>query len=245
MLEKVKTMKGYQLRGLDGKIGSVEELYFDDHHWTIRYLVADTGNWLSGREVLISPYALGDVNSDEKYIDVDLTKKQIERSPSLATDRPVSQQFEASYYEFYGWPNYWNGPFMWGTSPYILRNIKRFNRVAKNKKAWDPHLRSSADVTGHHIQALDGGIGHVADFIIDDETWAIRYLVVKTRNWWPGKLVLISPRWIKRVDWNESKVFVGLTREVIKQSPPFTPGSLVTRDYEIGLHLHYGQPRRA
>jgi sporulation protein YlmC with PRC-barrel domain len=241
MLSKAKTLTGYKLHSLDGEIGKVKEFYFDDRHWTIRYLVADTGNWLTGRQVLISPYALGAVNGEEQKITVDLTKKQIEGSPSLNSDKPVSHQFEQAYYGYYGWPSYWNGPYTWGSYPYIERNREKWGKPNHGEKAWNRHLRSTHAVSGYHIQALDGEIGHVEDFIIDDETWAIRYLVVGTRNWWPGKKVLVSPQWIERVSWNESKVFVNLDRETIKQSPEYTEDSLLTRDYEIGLHGHYNR----
>ena len=239
MLHKTKTLEGYKLDSLDGEIGHVQGFYFDDRHWTIRYLVADTGNWLQGRQVLISPYALVAAIEDEKHIAVDLTKKQIENSPSLNSDKPVSRQFEEAYYEHYGWPTYWGGTAMWGYSPYIIRDREQWSKSSLMEKAWDPHLRSTHDVSGYFIQAADGEIGHVEDFVIDDETWAIRYLVVATRNWWPGKKVLISPQWIERVSWTESKVFIKLTREAIKQSPEFTEESLITRDYEAGLYRHY------
>ena len=239
MLHKTKTLEGYKLHSLDGEIGHVQGFYFDDRHWTIRYLLADTGNWLPGRQVLISPYALVAAIEDEKHIAVDLTKKQIENSPSLNSDKPVSRQFEESYYEHYGWPTYWGGTAMWGYSPYIIRDREQWSKSSLMEKAWDPHLRSTHDVSGYFIQAADGEIGHVEDFVIDDETWAIRYLVVATRNWWPGKKVLISPQWIERVSWTESKVFIKLTREAIKQAPEFTEESLITRDYEAGLYRHY------
>ena len=242
MLNKAQTLKGYKLHSLDGEIGKIKEFYFDDHYWTIRYLVADTGNWLTGTQVLISPYALAAVNKKEQYISIDLTKKQIEDSPSLNTDKPVSRQFEESYYEYYGWPLYWGGPFMWGyypSYPYIERDREKWREPTQGENAWDPHLRSTQDVSGHHIQATAGYIGHVEDFIIDDETWAIRYLIVATQNWWPGKKVLVSPQWIERVSWSESTVFVNLTRDAIRQSPEYTEESLLTRDYETGLHRHY------
>jgi len=241
MLNKAKTLKGYNLEGLDGEIGKVREFYFDDRHWTIRYLVADTGNWLTGRQVLISPYALVSANKEKEVITINLSKKQIENSPSLDTDKPVSRQFEETYYGYYGWPIYWNGPYMWGTNPYIERDRKQWKENTKAEKAWDHHLRSTYDVSGHDIQAIDGEIGHVEDFIIDDEMWAIRYLIIGTQNWWPGKKVLISPQWIERVSWSESKVFVNLSRETIRQSPEYTEDSLLTRDYETGLHGHYNR----
>ena len=240
MLYEAKTLKGYQLHSQDGDIGKVEEFYFDDHHWTVRYLIADTGSWLTDRQVLISPYALVAVNKEEKYISVNLTKKQIEDSPPLSQDKPVSRQFEESYFEHYGWPVYWGGVYMWGANPYIVPDPKPWKSPVKHEK-WDHHLRSTHDVSGYNIQATDGEIGHVDDFIIDEKTWAIRYLVVDTRNWWPGKKVLISPQWIERVSWNESKVFVNLPREDIKRSPEYTEGFLLTLDYEIGLHQHYNR----
>ncbi len=90
-------------------------------------------------------------------------------------------------------------------------------------------------------QATDGQIGHVEDFIIDDETWAIRYLIIDTQNWLPGKKVLLSPRWIESVSWDESKVFVSISRKAVEQSPEYTEESLLTREYETGLHKHYNR----
>jgi uncharacterized protein YrrD len=242
MLSKVKTLKGYSLETPDGEtIGKVKEFYFDDRHWTIRYLVADTGNWLSGRQVLISPYAMVAVIAEEQHIAINLTKKQIEDSPALNSDKPVSRQFENAYYGYFGWPMYWGGLYSWGDYPYIERDPEKWREPSKGEKKWDHHLRSTYGVGGYHIQAKDGEIGHVDDFIIDDETWAIRYLVVDTRNWWPGKKVLVSPQWIERVSWDQKKVFINLSCETIKQSPEYTEDSLLTRDYETGLHCHYNR----
>jgi sporulation protein YlmC with PRC-barrel domain len=242
MLIKAKTLKGYKLASLDGEIGKVKEFYFDDRYWTIRYLVADTGNWLPGRQVLISPYALVAVDKEEQNIEINLTKKQIEESPSLDSDKPVSRQFEDAYYGFYGWPMYWGGPNMWGSYPHIVREPEKWRESTKCEEVWDPYLRSTQGVTGHNIQAADGEIvGHVEDFIIDDETWAIRYLIIDTQNWWPGKKVLVSPKWIERVSWSESKVFINLSRESIRQSPEYSEESLLTRDYESRLHGHFNR----
>jgi len=239
MLTKTKTLTGYTLKSLDGEIGTVKEFYFDDQHWTIRYLVADTGIWLPGRQVLISPHALGAVIKEEKHLSVKLTRKQISESPSLDSDKPVSRQFEEAYYGYYAWPMYWAGPFVWGAYPYIVRDDDLQKVSATVKKVGETHLRSTHDVRGYHIQAIDGEIGHVDDFIMDDDTWTIRYLVVDTRNWLPGKKVLISPLWIERVSWHDSKVFVNLSREVIRHSPEYTDWSILTREFEIALHQHY------
>ena len=239
MLDKAKTLKGYKLKSLDGDIGKVKEFYFDDQHWTIRYLVAETRNWLTGRQVLISPYALVAVDKGEQHIVVDLSRKQIEDSPSLDSDKPVSRQFEEAYYGYYGWPMYWDGPYVWGAFPSLAREPGAGKPATPGEKAWDPHLRSTREVSGYHLQTTDGELGHVEDFIIDDQKWAIRYLVIDTQNWWPGKRILVSPQWIERVSWSESKVFVSLPRETITQSPEYTEESLLTRDYETELHRHY------
>jgi uncharacterized protein YrrD len=241
MLSKAKTLTGYKLNSLDGEIGEVKEFYFDDQHWTIRYLVADTGDWLTDRQVLISPYALVEVIAANENITTNLTKKQIEGSPSLDSDKPVSRQFEVAYHRYYGWSMYWGGPEGWGSYPTIVGEPEQWGKATTAEKAWDPHLRSTHDVSGYHIQAADGEIGHVEDFIIDDETWAIRYLVIDTRNWWSGEKVLVAPQWIERVSWSKRKVFINLTRETIKHSPEYTDNSQLTRDYEDKLHRHYNR----
>ena len=242
MLIKAKPLTGYSIQNTLGQtIGQVEEFYFDDRHWTIRYLVANTGTWLLGRQVLISPYALLAVNPDQQNVVVDLTRKQIEDSPSLDSDKPVSRQFEESYYGYYGWPSYWGGPANWGEYPYIERNRGKWNAPIPGEKKWDHHLRGSHEVAGYHIQAEDGEIGHVDDFIIDDETWAIRYLIVNTSNWWAGKKVLVSPQWIRNVSWSERLVTINLSRAIIRESPEFTNESSLTRDYEAGLYGHYNR----
>jgi sporulation protein YlmC with PRC-barrel domain len=241
-LNKAKTLEGYKLDSLDGEIGTVKDFYFDDQYWAIRYLVVDTGSWHTVSQVLISPYALLAVDNESKDIAINLTKKKIEDSPSLNTDKPVSRQFEEAYYGYYGWPSYWGGLSMWGEYPSIMHDPQKWGLSNQGGKAWDVHLRSTQHVSGYHIQATDGEIGHVEDFIIDDESWAIRYLVIDTHNWLPGKKVLVSPKWIESVSWSQSKIFVNLTREKIKQSPEFTDKSLLTRDYETKLYQHYNRP---
>lgn len=240
MLRQAKEFKMFKLRSRDGDIGKAREFYFDDESWTVRYLVADTGGWLTGRQVLISPYALEPALEAQRVLPVNLTKKQIEESPSLASDQPVSRQYEMQYYGYYGWPMYWTGPSLWGPVAYPDRLAGGWSASARREEKGDPHLRSTEEVSGYHLQALDEEIGHVEDFILDEETWAIRYLVVDTKNWWAGKRVLISPRWIERVSWTDSKVFVNLSGDSIKRSPDYTPESL-GREYETGLHGHYGR----
>ena len=238
MLHEAKKLTHYKLDASDGEIGQFQEFYFDDKYWGVRYLVVDTGNWLADKRVLISPYAVTAVDEKKKIIATALTKTQIKGSPSWDTKQPVSRQLEKTYYDYYSWPLYWNGPKMWGYNSYPVREIQK---GAHTEKPWEYDLRATAAVSGYGIQATDGDIGHVVDFVVDDKAWAIRYLIVDTQNWWPGKHVLVSPQWIDRVSWNESKVFVNLTRETIKQGPEYQKESIITRDFETRLHKHYNR----
>lgn len=232
MLRHAKDLKNYKLGARNGEIGKSKDIYFDDQTWTVRYLIVDTGGWLSGRQVLISPYVLDKPDDNNKVIPVSLTKEKIENSPSIDADRPVSRQDEWNYYSYYDWPGYWVGPYAWG--PYSLprREAIGWSEDMRRATGNDPHLRSMKEVTGYTIQGLDDSVGHVEDFIIDDDTMAIRYMIVDTRNWWPGKKVLVSPQWIDRVSWDDSKVFVSQTREAIKAAPEYneyTPSRAITK----------------
>jgi hypothetical protein len=204
--------------------------------------VAETGSWLFNRKVLISPFALGEVDVSRERLNVTLTKKQVEKSPGIDTDKPVSRQHETLYLDYYSYPYYWVGPDLWGPMAYprLSDADQRRNEkaCAKREEANDLHLRSANKVTGYHIEATDGDIGHVEDFIIDGETWEIRYMFVATQNWWPGKKVLIVPQWIDRVSWDDSRVYVDLSRETIKNAPEYHPEAF-SRKYEEALYDHY------
>jgi hypothetical protein len=253
MLHSLTELEGCALGATDGEIGSVDEVYFDDARWGIRYLVVDTGGWLSGREVLISPHSIRGADWSERIIKVDLTRKQVEESPDIDTDKPVSRQQEIAYLGYYGYPWYWSGPSLWGLGAYPLGNVPPMipidpaarelqARIDQEREAADHHLRSSAEMTGYSIRATDDDIGDVHDFLFDDANWAIRYMIVDTGDWWPGKKVLVSPQWIDHIDWPLREVFVKLTSAAVKASPEYDPSNPPTRDYETELHRHYGQP---
>lgn len=240
MIIHSRELKGFSLHSLDGEIGKVKSFYFDDRYWVVRNLVVDTGTWLNEQKVLIAPHSLSSVDYDNHFIQVNLTKEQIEGSPPLDTDKPVSQQFEEELYRYYGWPTYWGGEYMWEAYPNPDRDDSVKPGSNEGGKAWDPHLRSTEEVRSYSIQALDGELGHVDDFLLDDEAWAIRYLRVQTNEWLPGKKMLISPQWIARVSWDESKVFLNLTRAAIESAPEYKEEEPLTREYENRLYNHYG-----
>jgi hypothetical protein len=218
MLDSVKDLYGCRIQAIDGVIGKVEEFYFDDQDWAIRYLVVDTGDWLPGRRVLISPTTVGHPNWSASLLPVGLTTDQVENSPILGRDEPVSRQRRTQLHRYYGWPVDWDG---------------------EGEEEGDPHLRSTKEVAGYYIQAKDDEVGHAEDFIVDDETWVIRWIVVDTRNWLPGRKVMVSPEWIQAVDWVERKVQVDLLRETIKNSPEYDQTAPLSRAYEEMLYDYY------
>jgi hypothetical protein len=248
MLRNAKNLHGFTIRATDGDIGTVDQLYFDDETWAIRYLTVETGGWLGGRPVLISPISVVRAEWQAERLDVALTKKQVENSPDINTHQPVSRQHEAAYNRYYGYPYYWGGPYLWGAAPYPADVVMPATTITdamadgKRSQSADSHLRSIEAITGYSIEAVDGEIGHVDGFVFDDEAWAIRYIEVATRNWWPGKKVLVSPAWIERMSWADSKVYTGLTREAIQNGPEYVESSPITREYENRLYFHYGRP---
>jgi sporulation protein YlmC with PRC-barrel domain len=250
MLRNVKDLRGYALRATDGVIGKVDDFYFDDEDWGIRYLVVETGRWLSGRKVLILPMSLGHAGWMGRQLPVALTRRQVERSPDIDTRKPVSRQHEAEYSTHYGYPFYWGGAGLWGMGAYpgdltteggIEEDLKAHG-THRAPSSDDCHLRSSNAVMGYHIKATDGDIGHLEDLVVDDNTWAIRYLIVNTSNWWGGKRVLVAPQWIDNVSWSEAKVSVDLTRQALKDAPPHDSAAQLDRQREQGIYDHYRRP---
>jgi len=228
MLRSVKELYGYTLGALDGEIGRVKGFYFDDKNWVIRYLVADTGNWMLGHKVLISPYALGSIYPGGRILQVRLTREKIEQGPTIETDLPVARQHELAFYRYYNWPVYWEGSDLWGHSavPFVppteeLAENEETEPLPEVLKEADSHLRSTLEVTGYHIQATDGELGHVEDFLIEDENWAIKSLVAAVGHWWSNKNVLVPPGMIERVSWADAKVFAKLTKTALMEEPEY------------------------
>jgi sporulation protein YlmC with PRC-barrel domain len=226
MLQSIKQLYGNKLGASDGDIGHVKDFYFDDRHWAVRYVVADTGSWLPGRQVLISPHALGGLHQDGKVLRVNLTRKQIEDSPSIESHKPVSRQYEEEYYRHYGWPYYWQGGGVWGMSGFPIVELpaeplpsESATAIGPQPKRTDAHLRSAQAVNGYEIKASDGMIGYICDFMMDVQSWTIRQLVIKTGHRFSGKEVQIPTSTVDQISYEESTVFVKLTREAVEQSP--------------------------
>jgi hypothetical protein len=242
MIRGLKTIEGYKVSATDGDLGSVVDFLIDDERWAVRHLVVDTGGIFGSRQVLISPISFRDVDFSTKRFHVALTMDKIKNSPSIDLDRPVSRQHEREYYGYYGYPYYWDYGGLWGMGYYpramAAAEYER-NGGRPGEPAADVHLRSVKEVTGYHIEGTDGSIGHVDDFKVDDESWAIRYMVIATSNWWVGKNVLIAPEWTSRISWLDRKVYVGMTRAAIKASPEWGVNDPISRAFEEQLYRHY------
>ena len=247
MLRSLKDLDHYAVSASDGDIGHVADFLLDDERWTVRYLVVETGGFLDRREVLISPISFRDVEWAARRFHLGLTVEKVKHSPSIDTDEPVSRQHEHAYSRYYGYPMYWGYADVWGMGMYPgLLAGQAWNDLpldSSGQAGGDVHLRSAKEVRGYHIQGSDDAIGHVDDFIVDDETWGVRYLVIDTSNWWLGKKVLVSPDWIDTVSWEDRKVHVAMSRHAVKNSPEWNGSGGTTRDYEEHLYDYYGRQR--
>ena len=221
MHTNIKDIYGHKLVATDGYIGDVKDCYFDDKSWTVRYLVVDTGTWLEQQLVLLSPHSFGHFDQTNKLVHVNLTRKQIEDCPSIDKHRPVSRQYEEAYYGYYGWPAYWDGGGIWGGAAYPVLMppfVAAQHAHHGHNQTDDKHLRSTRAITGYVIEASDGQAGTVSDFLMDDKSWSIRDLVVQAGHWYAGKEVYIAPAQIERISYEESTVYVKLTRADIQRT---------------------------
>jgi hypothetical protein len=239
MLHSLKSLERMSICAIDGAIGSISDVYFDAQSWTVRYLVVTAGNtWLPGRKVLISPMCVRCVFWKLAQVDLTLTRNQVRNSPAIDTNKPLSRQHEIAYFDYYGYPYYWAGPLRWGAMPvppafvFQGRSPNAQHAAAGSEEASDPHLRGLDAVRGCHIEAIDGSIGHVQDFLFSEHDWALGFLLIDTRNWLPGPQVAVPIKWVEDVDWNEGKVRVRLTRDAIRECPQWHGDLAFTPDYE-------------
>lgn len=250
MMLAISAFKGFAIVASDGRIGTVNDFLFDDTTWKIRWMVVDTGSWLSARKLLLHPSAVGQPDYRREELPVRLTRSQVAASPSSFTDECVSKQMETDLYGYYGWDPLWGDENYFGAYPYgmglgnaPMPSLQDWDLLEASRPGaadhGDPHLRSVSALTDYHIKAKDGTIGHLEDFLVEEDTWGIRYLVVDTRNWWPGRHVLLSPHAVRGISWAERAVELNVTRNQVEGSPPWDPAAIIDRLSQERLHGHY------
>ena len=242
MLYRMERLIGMAIKAIDGDVGKVVDIYFDDRRWTARYLVVETASWLKGRKLLVSPIAVRSINWEERRIQINLSRQQLSASPVIETEQPVSRQQELQLFDYYGYPDYLGGEQLWGATPYPLIPPLRMLRTGDRPAAEAvglPHLGSLCEVHGYSLHALDAAIGHLEEFLIDTTNWAMRYLVVGIHRRWSGRKVVIPPQWIRQMDWPQKLVVLDVARDVIQNAPEFDPTPGYARPYETNLYKHY------
>ena len=242
-MKTARTLESCTLLAVDGAVGTIEQFYFDDQQWAIRYLVVNSGSPQAGWRLLISPVAIGDVRPGDRQIDIELTRGQIRNSPAVDTHKPVTRHFEGQYYDYYGWPAYWKTGAS-TRSPLPRRPIFGTGRAGNAATALPGRegLRATTDIKGLVVKARDGFIGQVVDFIIDSRYWVIRYLDIEMPGWRQRKHVLVHPGWIKDIDWAEGVAEVALAWNAVRQAPGFDTNGTIDREYEARLFRCYGYP---
>ncbi|MBU9712177.1 PRC-barrel domain-containing protein [Evansella tamaricis] len=251
MLVFGQRLETFHVQATDGELGKVKDIYFDEENWVIRYLVIDTLKWLPGRKVLLSPIAFDHIDFENEKVNILETKEKIKESPPIDEHKPVSRQYEARLSVYYSWPLYWGyyePERYWGNynTPHQLKEQETMPEVFDPEEVEQTNkLRSAKELkgefTGYKINTIDGEIGNVADFLIDDENWKIRYFVVGTGNWLPGKYVVLSVDWIQDISWKDSSVTVDLTKDQIENGPFFELGDPFTKKEEKILYESYGK----
>jgi hypothetical protein len=250
MIRSAKDMNRFEIVATDGRVGAIDDFYFDDQRWAIRYVVVDTGRWLSGRRVLVSPLSISRAEWGEQRLRLSISREQAENAPGIDTHQPVSRRHERDHLDYYGYPYYWGRAALWGAhaipvtptpAQIAAQRARAFAAERKAADQGDVHLRSVSEVSGYVIRAADGDLGHVEDVLFDDLSWAVRYLVVNTQNWWFGKLVLAAPGWITEISWPERSVSVSVTRQRLKSAPPYHRAQHVDRQWELEYYRHLQQ----
>lgn len=246
MLRSITELRGCAVIAKDGELGTVDDVYFDDQKWRVRHLVIDTGGWLPGRKVLIPPPCVGGIAWADRTVRVNLTKQQIENSPSLDSDKPVSRQQEVALYEHYGFPDYWTGPFVLGATVFPAKPGADQDAAPGAQRELadaDPHLRSADEINGYGIQATDDAVGHVEDLLFDETDWTLQMMVVDPRDWWPGKHVVVSLKQVEDISWADQKLVLKLSRADIENSPEFDARNPPSPPMQEDLSAHPGRSR--
>lgn len=244
MLRSAKKVIGYGIQATDGKIGNVVDLTVGARDWRIRHVIVDTGNWLPGARVLLSTESMEPPDWWSGKLPVQLDRDQVRAAPGLGADvADITTPAQlGNLHAHFGWSTFWPAGPVINPGVYerevVAPSVKETVRNESARVAY-----TVAEISGYDVRARDGEIGDVKDLIMEDEDWKVRYLVVGTGKWLPGKKVLLSTDWIEMCDWGESSVLVDVARASVKECPEFDPSEPVNRRVEERLYDFHGRPR--
>lgn len=247
MLWNASALKGYPIKATDGELGTVCDLMYEESNWAIRWVVVDTGDWLSGRLVVLPVAVVGQPDPEAHCVPARLTMKQVEQSvgvDSVRTGNSDSLDCEQENLpqgrDHYIWGHHdGNTPPAIALDPRVLSGATRATADMAVARG-DGHVSSISAITGYSIEATDGHIGHAEDFLIDTALWQVRYLIVHTSRWWPSEKLLVSPLSVERIDRHESTIHIAETRQRVKDSPPYIAADTVDGAFEELFHTYYG-----
>jgi hypothetical protein len=197
MIIASKHLQGVCVVGSEGAAGCVLDVLFDDRSWHVKYLVVRLGGRLSAWHVLLKPDLVTHAAWTERELHVPLSGREFRQLPGVQSDPPVAYRQELQAARFSAW---------------------EAGRIEDVVLDGDPHLRNMRAVTGHRVEASDGPVGRIAEFIIDDEYWTVRYVVVNTGRLLPSLRVLIAPTWVETISWEDRVVRLSATREELESS---------------------------
>jgi uncharacterized protein YrrD len=243
-MRNLKDLEGYTVQASDGEVGSVHDFYFDDDQWTVRYLIVLTSEEFGKGKVLLSPLVVDKIYDDEKSVKLTVSKEDVKNSPDIDAAKPISRKLEIEIHDYYQWPYYWQSGGVSGIGPGVVSAYPAAadrDQGSSADRLNHPTLRSISEVLGYNIQARDGEIGFLEDFVVEDEAWRMLYLIVNTGSWLSDRKVLVSPQWIDRISWPNSTVEVDLNKETVRHSPELNPSAPINREYETKLYDHYGR----
>ncbi len=235
MLRSMKELFGYSVAAIDGSLGKLEDFLFDERSHDLRYLVADTGGWFDRRHLLVAPAAFGHTHWPARDFPVRISREQAAASPALVADAALSRRHEVALHSFFEWMPYW---------------LSHSNGVPTAHVAAPdggdeaaPSLCRAARLIGYQAQGTDSEIGHVVDFLIDDDQWKVRDVIVDTESWGEPRTVIVSMALFRGIDAAAEKLLVGLTARLVRECPVFDPQAIAGSRSEVVFHDYLGRPR--
>ncbi|MCE5328364.1 MAG: PRC-barrel domain-containing protein [Planctomycetaceae bacterium] len=241
-LASMRTLASARIHAADKPIGKVEDFYFEQRNWIVRYLVLDTHVWLPGRRVLVAPAAVEDIDWSQGEVHLALSREQVRNSPSVDDKVTISREHETMLAKYFGWLPYWESrPLPESLSRSVAAEARPEDRIELERhRKPESTLTAYRETLQYNLAAIDGEFGSVEDFLIDPQTWEMRYVTADVGTLFHKRLVMLSTDWLADISWARRQVRSKMTQDRIRSSPPVP--EVIDRAYEIALHEHFARP---